>query len=98
LKAHSVLLAELSAREMGSLSLDDALALVTLYAAEGDVKYERAAARLMARIVAERPDLRLTELQLAAAVLAELPYAPGRHRFLSELLTPRLGSHAQRAR
>jgi len=85
----SLRLAELAAREMSALPLEDALSLVTLYAAEQDSKYERAAARLLARIGNERPELRLTELQVAAAVLADLPNDPRRSEFLSNLLRSR---------
>jgi hypothetical protein len=71
---------------MPFVPLEDALSLVALYADKGDPKYERAAARLLARIGYERPELRLTELQLAAALLADLPHDPSRSVALSELL------------
>jgi len=44
IEARSVLLAELTAREMRHL-LEDALELVSLYATAGDKKFERAACR-----------------------------------------------------
>jgi len=45
IEARSVLLAELTAREMRHLTLEDALELVSLYATAGDKKFERAACR-----------------------------------------------------
>jgi len=66
--ARSVLLAELSAREMGSVQLEDALALVLLYAAVDDAKFERAAGKWLSRLTLER-GLSLAEIQLAAGAL-----------------------------
>ena len=43
IEARSVFLAELAAREMGVVSLEEALALVLLYGAAEDPKYARAA-------------------------------------------------------
>jgi len=45
IEARSVLLAELTAREMRHLTLEDALELVSLCATAGDKKFERAACR-----------------------------------------------------
>lgn len=67
----SLLNAELAAREMGHLTLEDALSLVLLYAAADDPRFERAAARWLGRLcVEEQPSL--SELQAAVAALALL--------------------------
>jgi hypothetical protein len=53
---------------MGRVSLEDALALVLLYAAVDDGKYGKAAARWVGRLALER-DATLAEIQLAAGSL-----------------------------
>jgi hypothetical protein len=63
--------AELAAREMGGLSLADALALCELLAACDPRRYERAALRWLQRFIDERVPP-LTEVALASAALAEL--------------------------
>jgi hypothetical protein len=66
-----LLAAEMAAREMGSLSLLDALALCELMAMVEPARYEHAALRWLERFMDERlPPL--TEVALAAAALAEL--------------------------
>jgi hypothetical protein len=63
--------AEMAAREMGGLSLADALVLCELLASADPARYERAALRWLQRFIDERlPPL--TEVSLAAAALAEL--------------------------
>jgi hypothetical protein len=63
--------AEMAAREMGSVSLADALLLCELLASTDPKRYERAALRWLQRFIDERlPPL--TEVALAAAALAEL--------------------------
>jgi hypothetical protein len=63
--------AEMAAREMGGLSLADALALCELLASRDPARYERAALRWLQRFIDERlPPL--TEVALAASALAEL--------------------------
>ncbi len=62
--------AEHAARELGWLSLVDALSLVVAYARTGSPKFEPAAVRWLARLALEGRDLRLPDLQLAAAALA----------------------------
>jgi hypothetical protein len=65
----SLLNAELAAREMGRLDLEDALALVILYAGADDPRFDRAATRWIARFCVEgRPSL--SELQAAVSALA----------------------------
>lgn len=59
-------LAEAAARDLHHVSLADALELCLLYRGEPE-RYERAAARWIARLVTERPAVRLSEVELAAA-------------------------------
>ena len=67
--------AEMAAREMGGLSLSDALSLCELLAKADAARYERAALRWLQRFIDERlPPL--TEVTLAAAALAELRHGP----------------------
>ena len=49
----SLLNAELAAREMGQLNLEEALSLVLLYAAADDPRFDRAATRWIARLCTE---------------------------------------------
>lgn len=65
-------MAELAAREMGSLGLQEALSLVCLYAVAGDAKFEAAAVRWLVRLAVEKREVRLGTVQLAAAALSEL--------------------------
>jgi hypothetical protein len=62
--------AEMAARELGNLSLIDALSLVVLYARTGSPKFEPAAVRWLACLGVEGRDVRIADLQLAAAALA----------------------------
>ena len=73
IESRSVLLAELSAREMRFVTLPDAVALVALYASEGSPRFDKAAVRWLARYALERDDVRLADLQMAAGALALLP-------------------------
>jgi predicted small metal-binding protein len=52
--------AEIAARELGFLSLQNALALVVLYAQEDSPKFEPAAVTWLARLALEGKDMRLT--------------------------------------
>lgn len=65
--------AEMAAREMGGLSLADALALCELLANVDPARYERAALRWLQRFNDERLPA-LAEVALAASALAELRY------------------------
>jgi hypothetical protein len=67
----NVFLAELAAREMPRLSLQDSLGLVVLYARAGDAKFERASARWLSRVIEER-SLSTQQVALAAIALLEL--------------------------
>jgi hypothetical protein len=63
--------AEMAAREIGGLSLEDALSLCELLASLDSARYERAALRWLQRFVDERlPPL--AEVALAASALAEV--------------------------
>jgi hypothetical protein len=63
--------AEIAAREMGGLSLADALSLCELLANADPARYQRAALRWLQRFIDERlPPL--AEVALAASALAEL--------------------------
>ena len=55
IEARNVFLAETAAFEMGSLSLEDALQLVVLYAEAEDDKFDKAAVRWLGRLLLERP-------------------------------------------
>lgn len=62
--------AEIAAREMGGLSLADALSFCELLARADPARYERSALRWLVRFIEERlPPL--TEVALAASALAE---------------------------
>jgi len=63
-------IAEAVARALQEVGLRDALELVLLYRDDQE-RYERAAARWIGRLVAERPRLRLSEVELAAGAFRE---------------------------
>ena len=65
----SVVLAVIAARELGRLSLEQALELVLLYGEAEDRRYERAALRLLSRAAIERRDMTLATLVRLAAAL-----------------------------
>lgn len=67
----NVMAAETAARELGGLSLLDALSLCELLANADPARYERAARRWLQRFIEERSPP-LTEVALAASALAEL--------------------------
>jgi hypothetical protein len=71
IKRRHVQAAEMAAREMGGLSLADALLLCELLAKADPSRYERAALRWLQRFIDERAPP-LTEVSLAASALAEL--------------------------
>jgi hypothetical protein len=66
-----VFAAEMAAREMGQLSLIDALALVACYARAGSPKFDQAAVRWLERLAAER-ETSLRDVRLAAECLEAL--------------------------
>ena len=59
-------IAESAARDLEHVALGDALTLCLLYRDDPE-RYERAAARWIARLIAERPKIHLSEIELAAA-------------------------------
>jgi hypothetical protein len=69
LAVRSVMQAEAAARELGRLSLLDAIDFTVLLAAEHSDRYPRAARRLFVRLVTEREALTLDEAELAIACL-----------------------------
>jgi hypothetical protein len=62
----------MAAREMGVVSLADALALTLLTVEVGDDRWPRAAARWLGRFVVESPTMTIGEAALAAAAIQEL--------------------------
>lgn len=64
-------IAEAAARDLQQVGLADALTLCLLYRDDPE-RYERAAARWIARLIAERPKVvHLSEIELAAAGFRE---------------------------
>jgi hypothetical protein len=57
-------------RDVHTVGLKDALELCLLYRDDPE-RYERAAARWIARLIAERPKIHLSEIELAAAGFRE---------------------------
>ena len=62
----------MAARDLGRLSLVDALSLVVLYAEVESPKFEAAALRWLARLAVDGRDIGICEIQLAAAALGGL--------------------------
>jgi hypothetical protein len=71
-KQRNVMGAEAAARQLGQLTLDNALRLLFLYAEKEPLKYDRAALRWLGRYVTEGRRVSLLKAQLALAALAEL--------------------------
>ena len=78
--------AEMSARELRGLALDDALDLVALIARSRPDRLEQAAIRWHGRLEVESQMLTLDEAQFALAALARLPADPQAHAMLKKLL------------
>jgi hypothetical protein len=68
----NIVAAEATARELGHLTLDEALQLVFLYADKEPIKFDRAALRWLARYVTEGEAVSLLKAQLALSALVEL--------------------------
>jgi hypothetical protein len=81
----TLLVAEASAREIGSLTLEEALRLLFLYAEKEPIKFERAALRWFVRYVSEGKAVSLLKAQLALPALAEL--RAGEREAAAKLLT-----------
>jgi hypothetical protein len=77
--------AEATARELGRLTLEEALRLLFLHAEKEPVKFERAALRWLARYVTEGKAVSLLKAQLALSALAEL--RAGEREAAAKLLT-----------
>jgi hypothetical protein len=69
LEVRSVLQAETAARELGRLGLLDALDYLALLAEETPERYDRAARKWLARLLAESPALTLDEVDVALGCL-----------------------------
>ena len=66
-----------AAAELGhQINLVDALAIVLLMADQRDHRYDRAAAKWLARLAYERPGVCLEDLRFGLAALEALPYEP----------------------
>ena len=68
----NLVVAESAAREVGRLTLEEALRLLFLYAEKDPTTYDRAALRWLARYVTEGKGVSLLKAQLALSALAEL--------------------------
>ena len=68
----NIVAAEASAREIGHLTLEEALRLLFLYAEKDPVRYERAALRWLDLYLEKGKAVTRLEVQLAASALAEL--------------------------
>ena len=72
IQQHNLWAAETSLRELGSVSLEDALGYLDLLAEQKPEKLERAAVRWHGRLETKATFLSLAESQLALAALASL--------------------------
>jgi hypothetical protein len=72
LEVRSVFQAEIAAREMGRLGLNDALDYLVLLAAEKPERFDRAARKWLARLLSESPALTLDEAAVALGCLRGL--------------------------
>lgn len=86
IKQGNLFQAELAARELRGLGLDDALDLVALIARVRPDRLERAAIRWHGRLEVEAQVLTIAEAQFALAALARLPADPQAHALLRKLL------------
>lgn len=78
--------AEMAARELRGLALDDALDLVALIARSRPDRLERAAIRWHGRLEVESKSLRISESVFALVLLERLPNDPQGHAMLKKLL------------
>jgi hypothetical protein len=84
----NLFVAEASAREVGRLTLEEALRLVFLYAKKDPGRYERAALRWLVRYLTEGKAVTLLSAHLALSALAELRAGEREHaaKLLGELV------------
>jgi hypothetical protein len=90
----NVFQAELAARELGTLSLADALSLCEMLAARDPQRFERAARRWLQRFIDERSPS-LPELALASTALTDMRH--GRRGAGAEALRTLLRSVSRRS-
>ena len=64
-----------TARDVGRLDLGEALELLNLVALHQPALYDRGARRWLGRLVEERQDVTIVDVQVATAALAALPTA-----------------------
>lgn len=83
--------ADMAARELGGLSLSDALDLTLLIREADRWRYERAAVRWLERFIEQRQPA-LSELALASAALAEVGRGWGREPARASSVTDHAGS------
>jgi hypothetical protein len=93
-------MALVTARELGRLTLDDALALTALLARLGDARFEPAAVRWLGRLAVET-QVALESLRLAVALVGSLPderHGPAAFELLAALVrcAPRAEARAAR--
>jgi hypothetical protein len=86
LERGNYLVAVTTAREVGRLSLAEALELLNLIALHDPRLYDRAARRWLARLLAEHDELTVADVQLAAAAVGALA-TPSRDAALAVLRT-----------
>jgi hypothetical protein len=77
IERRNVVLAEMTARELGHVSLEEALQLLLLYAAHDPAKFERAAIRWLSRYLDESEGVSFLKAHLALAALSELRLSGG---------------------
>ena len=82
-----------AARELGDVSLADALALTLLTAEAGDDRWPRAAARWLGRFIVESPAITIGEAGLAAAAVHELVAGIGGRELAAETLRQLAATH-----
>jgi hypothetical protein len=83
-----------AARELGDVSLADALALTLLTAEAGDDRWPRAAARWLGRFIVESPGITIGEAGLAAAAVHELVAGIGGRELAAETLRQLASTHS----
>jgi hypothetical protein len=72
IKSRNLIVAELTARDLGRLSLDESLALTALVACQEPGRRSRFAVRWLVRLLEEDDPLSIQEVALAASALATL--------------------------
>jgi hypothetical protein len=94
IEKRNLFLAETAAFEMGTLSLENALQLVVLYAEAGDEKFDKAAVRWLGRLLLERP-MSLATVAHSVELVSQLrgPGLLGRLRFVSRIAPPKNQRH-----